>query len=343
MTKQSVETRIYTPSLNHDLFGGICRTIDVQEIRLPAVPIFDLYYDLLVAKRLISEASKWADLLILHSCQAIASHAMRRFLRPCIPFYHIDKWDWNLFGSLRWIAPFYTRPLNALERRNLREIPLVFANSPSLAKLIRRQEPTANVVPITIGVDTSRFHPRWGRDEGFIMMAGRFHPMNNFELGLNAVADTDYKVLITGIIEEKFFSYFKHIKELVLREDSLRDKVTIVNLTDEHLVDRLQCCSLFLSPRRYDYLGHAALEPMACGKPVVQLAIGPRLDGDPPVVFCRNSPEEWRSVVQTLMKDPSTRLVLGRKAHGFVRQRHSLKASVDQVLYHAVSIVGATA
>jgi glycosyltransferase involved in cell wall biosynthesis len=338
MTRQGVDVRIYTPFVRDNLFGGMCRTIDIQEVRVSVLPVFDLYYDLLLTKRLISEASKWADILVLHTGHAVASYAMRRFLKPCIPFYHIDNWDWQLFGRLRAIAQVYTRPLMALELRNLREVPLVFANSHSLAHIIQRHEPNARVVPITIGVDTSKFNPRWEKDDEFIMMAGRIHPINNFEIGISAMANTGCKMVIAGIVEAKFLSYYKHLRELVRHNDGLKDNVTFKTLPEPALIECLQNCSLFLSPRNFDYLGHAALEPMACGKPVVQLMTGSRLEDDPPVIPCNKDPNKWRDVVQTLMKDPGTRKDLGRKSYEFVQEKHSLRTSVNQVLQYAAQL-----
>jgi glycosyltransferase involved in cell wall biosynthesis len=267
---------------------------------------------------------------------------MRRFLKPCIPFYHIDNWDWQLFGRLRAIAPVYLRPLFALELRNLREIPLAFATSRSLARTIQRHEPNARVVPITIGVDTSRFCPNWGKDEGFVMMAGRVHPINNFEIGINAMANTNWKMVIAGIVETKFLSYYRHLRDLVSQSDELKDRVTFRTLPEPALIEYLQSCSLFLSPRNFDYLGHAALEPMACGKPVVQLTTGSHLEDDPPVVLCDRDPNNWRNAVQTLMKDPTTRRDLGQKSYEFVQEKHSLTASVNQVLHYAAQLLQET-
>jgi glycosyltransferase involved in cell wall biosynthesis len=340
MVRQGIEARIYTPLLRENLFEGIRKTICIEEVKFPLLPTFGVYYDLLLTKRLISEASKWADIIILHSCHAIASYAMRKYSIPCIPFYHIDKWDWNLFGSLRAVAPVYTRPLIALELRSLDEVPLVFATSHNLANIIREHQPNARVVPITIGVDTSRFYPRWEKDDGFIMMSGRFHPMNNFEIGIRAMANTGRELLIAGLVEAKFLSYYKHLRELVLSDEGLKDRVTFETLPEDALIERLQSCSVFLSPRNYDYLGHAALEPMACGKPVVQLMTETRLEEDPPVVLCNKDPNQWRDTVQALMKDPATRRDLGRRSYEFIQEKHSLKASANQVLQYAARLLG---
>ncbi|TMI05963.1 glycosyltransferase family 4 protein [Candidatus Bathyarchaeota archaeon] len=338
MAKQGLEVRIYTPKLREDLFGGMSKTVDVEEVGVPSSPLFDFYFDLILAKRLVSEACKWADILILHHGHPVASLAITRFSKTCIPFYHIDRWDRNMWGGLRPIERIYTFPLNALELKSLREVPLVFANSESLANTIRSQEPRAKVVPITIGVDTSKFSPKWEKDDGFIMMAGRFHPMNNFDLGIAAVCRTDFKLTISGIVENKTLWYYTHLKRILSRNPDLSERVVIETNGEDGLIDRLQRCSLFFSPRIYDYLGHAALEPMACAKPVVQLMTQPRFEDDPPIILCRNDPNEWRNSARALLDDPKSRKELGRKSYEFVQEKHSLKLTVSQILHFAVNL-----
>jgi glycosyltransferase involved in cell wall biosynthesis len=340
MARQGLEVRIYTPKLREDLFGGIAKTVDVEEIGVPSSPLFDFYFDLILAKRLVTEACKWADLLILHHGHPVASLATTRFSKACIPFYHIDRWDPKMWGTLRPIEPIYTFPLNALELKSLREIPLVFANSESLANTIRRQEPRAKVVPIRVGVDTSRFSPRWEKDDGFIMMTGRFHPVNNFDLGIAAVHQTDFELIISGIVDDKTRWYYKRLRKALSSSPDLSDRVVLeTNEEEEVLIDRLQRCSMFFSPRLFDYLGHAALEPMACGKPVVQLMTRRHFEEHPPIVLCRNDPNEWRNAARALKDDPNARRELGRKSYEFVQERHSLKMTVSQILHFAVDVL----
>ncbi len=226
MARQGLEVRIYTPKMREDLFGGISKAVQIEEIGVPTSPLFDFYFDLILAKRLVSQACKWADLLILHHGHPMASYAVTRFSKPCIPFYHIDRWDWKMWGVFRTIEPAYTLPLNSLERKSLREVPLVFANSQSLAASIRKHEPRANVVPIVLGVDTSKFSPRWEKDDGFIMMSGRFHPVNNFELGIKVVAPMDLELIISGVVDSKARWYYNRLRKFISR-NGLSDRVVL--------------------------------------------------------------------------------------------------------------------
>ena len=317
----------------------IGRDLDIEEVRFPIPPLFDLYYDMILAKRLVSVAAKWADVLILHDGQPIASSLMRKYSTPCIPFFHNDRWDWDLFGSLRLIAPVYTRPLNAIELRSLRECPIVFANSRSLMNTIHRHESSANIVPITIGVDTDKFYPDWGKDDGFIMMAGRFHPMNNFELGIRAISETPHRLLIAGIIENRYLWYYRRLKEIVSSTSDLCDRVSLKTLTEKALIENYRRCSLFLSPRVFEYLGHAALEPMACGKPVIASETNTPLEDEPPVLICPNNVARWRETLLDLMDDPIGRRDIGKKSYEFVEQKHSLRMTVAQMLQSITSLL----
>ena len=166
-------------------------------------------------------------------------------------------------------------------------------------------------------------------------MSGRLHPINNFELGIKAIADTDHNMLVASILERKNLWYYRRLQKIVSNDDSLHKRVIFEFLTETALIDRIQRCSLFLSPRLFDYLGHAALEPMACGKPVIANDSCGRLEENPPVVSCQNNPEQWREAVRVLMNDRKLREELGRKSYEFVQQKHSLKRSVAQIVQYA--------
>jgi hypothetical protein len=59
----------------------------------------------------------------------------------------------------------------------------------------------------------------------------------------------------------------------------------------------------------------------------------------PPIVLCRNDPNEWRNAARALKDDPNARRELGRKSYEFVQERHSLKMTVSQILHFAVDVL----
>src|SRR5436853_5854728 len=106
---------------------------------------------------------------------------------------------------------------------------------------------------IPFGVDIDRLTPTW-KDENYALMVGRFHPKNNFELGLKVAAQVNCKTIIAGIPEKKFLWYYQRLRGLVEASTALKNRVEFVTPTDEELTVLLQDCSVFLSPRLFDYL-----------------------------------------------------------------------------------------
>jgi glycosyltransferase involved in cell wall biosynthesis len=170
-------------------------------------------------------------------------------------------------------------------------------------------------------------------------MVGRFNPTNNFELGLRAAVNTSCKIVITGIHEKKFSWYYRYLRELVDGSVELRDRVEFLKpANDDELIRLLQNCSLFLSPRIYDYLGLAALEAMACGKPVI--AYNADEDSDyPPVMKCGDRYWMWQETLKTLMSDGQLREKIGRESRQFIEKHHTWKKAVDTMLDSAKSVI----
>src|SRR5439155_20551996 len=120
MSNRGIETRIYTASVNPGTFAKVRDEVDIRQIDLPSTYIFELYSILCVSKHLIEIASSWADIIILHSGLGMAGYSWRKRHVPCFPFFHIDKFDPRLFGSVRVLASLYTYPLRLQESKCIR-------------------------------------------------------------------------------------------------------------------------------------------------------------------------------------------------------------------------------
>ncbi len=330
MSSRGIETRIYTSFASPRIVADMHSEVEIMTGSLPSTTLFQLYSSLLISKRLIDVASSWADLIILHSGVGMAEYGWRKHKLPCIPFFHVNNYDPTLFGHLRGLSALYTYPLRLQESKCIRSIPLAFANSRSLRSAIRMHIQGGMVTVIPLGVDIDRFRPNWN-DEEYVLMAGRFNPTNNFELGLRAAANTSCMIVIAGIPEKKFLGYYRHIRELVNRSQELKSRVEFLNPDDNNLIDLLQNCSLFLSPRIYDYLGLVALEAMACGKPVI--AYNAEEDSQLlPAMKCGDRPWMWQKALKTLMSDGQLRGKIGRESRQFVEEHHTWKKTVDCML-----------
>jgi len=187
------------------------------------------------------------------------------------------------------------------------------------------------LIVIPLGVDVSRFFPTW-KDEGFILMVGRFHPANNFELGIIAASRTPYKIVVAGIRQNRFLWYYRYLQDIVARFPELTDRIEFLTPNDDELIRLIQNCSVFLSPRKYDYLGLAALEAMACGKPVIAYRAEERVEGLQPVIESGNRIRDWQSTLATLMADINLRERLGKQSYEFIEQGHTITNTVDLMM-----------
>jgi len=330
MSRREIETRIYTSTVNRGLIRSTHTETEVRHTVLAKSPVFHFYSDVLIAKQLIDSASSWADVIILDHGTAAAEYSWRRHGLPCVPFFHYDKYDPSLFGALGPVVPIYTFPLKAVESKCIRTIPLAFANSPSLAKRMRHYMKGGQLLAVPLGIDVKKFCPT-GADEGFVLMTGRFHPANNFELGLRAASNISSKLIIAGIIEERFSWYYHRLQNLVHETPELRSRVDFLNPNDQELLDLIQKCSVFLSPRKYDYLGLATLEAMACAKPVIAYDAddGGELHS---VVRCGDDLSQWRKALGTLVEDSKIRKRIGMRSLAFVESEHTIQKTVDVML-----------
>jgi glycosyltransferase involved in cell wall biosynthesis len=331
MSKRGIDTRIYTTAVSKELAAGVSKFVKIERTAFDEMPLLHLYSELAISKRLVGFASSWADVVILHHGIGVAGSSSRKYDVLCIPFFHIDKHDASLYDGLHWFAPAYTYPLKILETNSIRSVPLAFVNSRSLGDRVRQYTNASNVIAIPLGVDVDRFCPTWADDE-FILMVGRYHPANNFELGLAAASKTRYRVIIAGIHEPRFNWYFRHLQQSVNKSSDLRSRVEFLSPNDHDLIELIQTCSMVLSPRRYSYLGLAALEAMACGKPVISCEADEKPQGSQAFLSCGQSPEEWQRAVTRLAKDRELRQAIGEESRAFVERGHTWNKTVDVML-----------
>jgi glycosyltransferase involved in cell wall biosynthesis len=331
MSRRGIETRIYTADVSNEMYANVSPFVKIEKTALIAMPLFHLYSELPISRHLIGLASSWADIIILHHGIGVAGDAFRKYDVPCVPFFHIDKYDASLYDAMHWIARAYTYPIKVLESNSIRSIPLAFANSRSLANRVRQHTNSGNVKEIPLGVDIDRFHPTWADGE-FVLMVGRYNPANNFELGIAAASKTQYKVIVAGIHEPRFERYFRHLQQSVNKSSELRNRVQLLSPNDNDLIGLLQNCSIFLSPRKYNYLGLAALEAMACGKPVIACRTDEETGGPQEALSCGESAQKWQQATIRLEKERDLREAIGARSRAFVERTHTWKKTVDVML-----------
>jgi glycosyltransferase involved in cell wall biosynthesis len=186
-------------------------------------------------------------------------------------------------------------------------------------------------VVVPLGVNIRRFQST-GLDENFVMMAGRYHPTNNMELGIAAIRETPYRLVIAGVPDRRNERYQAHLQSTVRCSEELKARVEFVSPNEEELAGYLSRCSIFLSPRKYGYLGLAALEAMACGKPVIAYNLGHAIEGMPPCIGCSEETGQWSDAINMLMSDRAMRAEFGKRSSVYIKEHHTWKDSVEQML-----------
>jgi glycosyltransferase involved in cell wall biosynthesis len=137
------------------------------------------------------------------------------------------------------------------------------------------------------GVDHERFHPN-GASEHLFLLPGRIMWQKNIELAIEAwrffkphPTDSDYRLVIAGMVDAKSRPYLESLRELVVWRD---DVEFICSPDDKSLHDLYRRARGVLFTAPSEDFGLVPLEAMACGKPVVaQRSGGPTetiIDGE---------------------------------------------------------------
>ncbi|UCE95798.1 MAG: glycosyltransferase family 4 protein [Candidatus Bathyarchaeota archaeon] len=175
---------------------------------------------------------------------------------------------------------------------------------------------TAGREIVPLGVDHSKFHPT-GEEEPFFLYLGRVHPQKSVELVIEAMKDvkSDYTLVIAGDIENQF-SWYKDKLLNLAKQLQIMDRLEVIaSPTRSEVIRLIQRCSVFLFPSTVDTFGLAALEAMACGKPIVACKAGgiPELLGDCGVLL-DPEPRQWALTLRQLASNPRLRHQMGKRA-----------------------------
>jgi glycosyltransferase involved in cell wall biosynthesis len=196
--------------------------------------------------------------------------------------------------------------------------------------------PAEKIRVIYNGVDTKRFRPvavQRKTDRPVVVSVGRIEIFKDIVSLVTAMKDVreeipDVMCLIYG--ESIDLEYSKKCLE-TFKELKLEGNVRFMGKTNEpemayNLADVVAMSSLT------EAFPFAAIEAMACGKPVVATDVGgtrEAIDGCGLLVRSRNPPELARAIVK-LLKDKPLRTRLGEAALKRARDKFELSASANQ-------------
>jgi glycosyltransferase involved in cell wall biosynthesis len=180
------------------------------------------------------------------------------------------------------------------------------------------------------GVDLARFSPvgaraapdTWPRGDVRVLSVGRLHPQKGHDLLIEAVDRCRSQgVAISLAIAGE--GPMRGVLEAAIESMGLEDRVRLLGRRDD-TPDLLRGADVFVMPSRYEAIGIALLEAMACGVAVVGADTG----GIPEVIEADESgllaqPGDVESLTRALLRlasDPDLRRRLGTKASE--RARH---------------------
>lgn len=243
------------------------------------------------------------------------AHFMARVSKPSVVTYHSDIVRQK--NLLRLYTP--------LKQRFLRSVDLIVATSPnylaSSPVLARYQDKTRT---ITYGLDKdiyprpdaerlARWRARCG--ERFFLFVGVLRYYKGLHILLDAVANTDYPVVIVGAgpIEQELKAHAERL--------GLHHVMFVGALDEDDKVALLQLCyaMVFPSHLRSEAFGISLLEGAMYGKPMISSEIGTgttyiNIDNDTGLVVPPSDPQAFGAAMRTLWQDPLLAAAMGRRA-----------------------------
>jgi glycosyltransferase involved in cell wall biosynthesis len=168
------------------------------------------------------------------------------------------------------------------------------------------------------------------------IFVGRLHPVKSVDTLVRALVDTTgIDLLIVGDGQER-----ARLERLAC-DLRVSTRIRFIGSTP-HVANYLKVADAFFLPSLGEGMPNALLEAMACGLPcVASSSVGgvEELLGDARgLTVPVGDVPAWSEVMQRLTSDSQLRHALGEAASGYVRARHSIDATADQLvtLYRAL-------
>jgi glycosyltransferase involved in cell wall biosynthesis len=243
------------------------------------------------------------------------AHFMARVKKPSVVTYHSDIVRQK--HLLRLYQP--------LKHRFLQSVDTIVATSPnylaSSAVLDRYRDKTR---VITYGLDKTTYPrpdparlARWRAQVGprFFLFVGVLRYYKGLHILLDAVAGTDYPVVIVGAgpIEQELKAHAERL--------GLKQVMFVGALDDLDKVALLELCYAvaFPSHLRSEAFGISLLEGAMFGKPMISSEIGTgtsyiNIDQETGLVVPPSDPQALRAAMRTLWDDPLLAQAMGRRA-----------------------------
>ena len=156
-----------------------------------------------------------------------------------------------------------------LTRTTLNSAGLVFSNGKYLAEKTRELAPSANVIPLLLGVDTTRFSPGSKVSNPVrIVCTRRFEPVYNNDSLIHALASMpslseDLKVTFTS--DGALIDSAQNLTKSLL-PPAIQQKIEFLGgVSDNILLENVRSAHIFVSMSRSDGTSTSLLEALSCG------------------------------------------------------------------------------
>jgi glycosyltransferase involved in cell wall biosynthesis len=271
----------------------------------------------LAAVRKLAHLAREADVVHYHFPWPFAdmAHFMARVNKPSVVTYHSD------IVRQKALMKVYT----PLKRRFLGSVSAIVATSPNYlasSPVLTRYKDKASAIPI--GLDKAIYpRPRpeikaqWRQRCGdrFFLFVGVLRYYKGLHILLDAVAGTDYPVVIVGAgpIEQELKDHAQRL--------GLKHVMFVGALEEEDKVALLELCYALAFPShlRSEAFGISLLEGAMYGKPMISSEIGTgttyiNIDGDTGLVVPPSDPAAFRAAMRTLWDNPPLAAAMGQRA-----------------------------
>ena len=194
----------------------------------------------------------------------------------------------------------------------------------------------AKVRTIHNGVDTTYFKPVGGEpDLPTIVFVGRMDPLKDLRTLLRAVplvadAVPKVRVRLIGPVPETNRAYADGLKELIAQL-GIEDHVEMLGATSDP-VSAYGSGTIAVLSSISEGFPYGALEPMACGRPVVATTVGgvPEAVGDAGILVPSQHPAALAEACSFLLRDELERRRLVELGRRRVEEQFSLERMIDR-------------
>lgn len=292
------------------------------------------------------------DVVLAKDCHITMNPYVLRYLRtPCVyQCHHGTSWrqTWRtnpqneqVVGPLEQIKQWYYLPASKVghrllldrERDTIQHASLVLANSYYAQGMIK-QEYGVNSKVVYPGIDTELFCPTGDDEEDYVLTVGALTTRKGHAFLVRAVSHiADYrrpKLFIAANSSEEAVE-----AQLRALAERLGVALHIERITDDRrLVEVYSRAMAFVYAPRYEALGMAPLEALACGTPVVAVGEGgvrETLRHNSGAILLERDAEEFAVRLKHLLADQRLREEMGAIGRQYVLDNWRWDTAVEEL------------